>query len=145
MNPGQPPVTFDDDNPEWTDEDVARARPAAELPPEVLAAFPSSEKSFSPVAYPAVIERGMDGFGVFFPDLPGCVSAGDTQAEAFANAGEALKLHLAGMQDDGTPFPPASALYKIKIDAAVDEVMRVTVFVPLAAPAIVRDEEAGSR
>jgi uncharacterized protein (DUF4415 family) len=31
---------FDDDNPEWTDEDFARARPAADvLPPEVLAAF----------------------------------------------------------------------------------------------------------
>lgn len=47
-----PPVVFDDDNPEWTDADFARARPAAEvLPPEVLAAFgkprgrpPGSEK-----------------------------------------------------------------------------------------------------
>lgn len=35
-----PPVVFDDDNPEWTDEDFARARPAGEvLPPEVIAAF----------------------------------------------------------------------------------------------------------
>ena len=35
-----PPVVFDDDNPEWTEEDFARARPAAEvLPPEALAAF----------------------------------------------------------------------------------------------------------
>lgn len=36
----KPPVVFDEENPEWTDEDFARARPAAEvLPPEVLAAF----------------------------------------------------------------------------------------------------------
>jgi uncharacterized protein (DUF4415 family) len=41
-----PPVTpddapFDEDNPEWTDEMFARAKPAHEvLPPEVLAAFP---------------------------------------------------------------------------------------------------------
>jgi uncharacterized protein (DUF4415 family) len=35
-----PPVVFDDDNPEWTEEDFARARPAAEvLPAEVIAAF----------------------------------------------------------------------------------------------------------
>lgn len=35
-----PHVAIDDDNPEWTAEDFARARPAAEmLPPEVLAAF----------------------------------------------------------------------------------------------------------
>ena len=40
MASDKPPVVFDDDNPEWTEEDIARARPAAEvLPPEVLAAF----------------------------------------------------------------------------------------------------------
>jgi len=34
------PVVFDDDNPEWTGEDFARARPAGEaLPAEALAAF----------------------------------------------------------------------------------------------------------
>jgi len=33
------PVEFDEDNPEWTKEDFARARPASELPPEVAAAF----------------------------------------------------------------------------------------------------------
>lgn len=36
----EPPVVFDDDNPEWTDEDFARARPAAEvLPGKVVAAL----------------------------------------------------------------------------------------------------------
>lgn len=39
MNSRKPPAGFDD-NPEWTEEDFARARPASEvLPPEVLAAF----------------------------------------------------------------------------------------------------------
>jgi uncharacterized protein (DUF4415 family) len=33
-------VIFDDDNPEWTAEDFARAKPAREmLPPEILAQF----------------------------------------------------------------------------------------------------------
>jgi uncharacterized protein (DUF4415 family) len=35
-------VVFDDDNPEWTEEDFARARPASELPPHILAAFPKT-------------------------------------------------------------------------------------------------------
>ncbi len=36
----QRPVVFDEDNPEWTEEDFARARPAHEvLLPEVIAAF----------------------------------------------------------------------------------------------------------
>ncbi len=34
------PVVFDDENPEWTEADFARARPATEvLPAEVIAAF----------------------------------------------------------------------------------------------------------
>ncbi len=36
----KPKPDLNDDNPEWTAEDFARARPAADiLPPEVLAAF----------------------------------------------------------------------------------------------------------
>lgn len=31
---------FDHDNPEWTEEDFKKARPASELPPEILRAFP---------------------------------------------------------------------------------------------------------
>ena len=34
------PVVFDDDNPEWTEADFARARPASEvLPPAIAAAL----------------------------------------------------------------------------------------------------------
>ncbi len=33
-------VVLDEDNPEWTEEDFRHARPASELPPQVLAAFP---------------------------------------------------------------------------------------------------------
>ena len=29
-----------DDNPEWTEDDFARAHPASDLPPEILAQFP---------------------------------------------------------------------------------------------------------
>ena len=40
MSDLQPPPPDYDDNPEWTDEDVARARPADEvLPPQVVAAL----------------------------------------------------------------------------------------------------------
>jgi len=33
-------ATFDSENPEWTREDFKKARPASELPPEALKAFP---------------------------------------------------------------------------------------------------------
>ncbi|MEO6015553.1 MAG: BrnA antitoxin family protein [Devosia sp.] len=37
----RPEVVFDDDNPEWTEQDFKDARPAEEvLPPHILKAFP---------------------------------------------------------------------------------------------------------
>ncbi|AMJ61681.1 BrnA antitoxin family protein [Bosea sp. PAMC 26642] len=37
-------IVFDDDNPEWTEEDFRTARPGWELPPEILAAFPNTKR-----------------------------------------------------------------------------------------------------
>ena len=42
-------------------------------------------------------DRGTS-YGVSCPDLPGCISAGDTMDEALANAAEALAGHLALMR-----------------------------------------------
>ena len=44
-------------------------------------------------------------YGVSFPDVPGCISAGDTFEEAVANAGEALAGHFAAMRADGEAIP----------------------------------------
>ena len=44
-------------------------------------------------------------YGVSFPDLPGCVSAGDSFEDAVANAIEALGLHVEGMREDGEEIP----------------------------------------
>lgn len=60
--------------------------------------------------YPALIEAAEPGgFGVSFPDFPGCVSAGATLDEAAQGAREALALHVEGMVEDGVPLPDASA------------------------------------
>src|SRR3569833_1554860 len=37
-------------------------------------------------------------YGVSFPDVPGCISAGDTFEEAVANAVQALAGHFAAMR-----------------------------------------------
>ena len=61
------------------------------------------------VTYFAVFEPGSDGvWGVYFPDLPGCISLGDTFESAVKNAEEALGLHLWGMQEDGDVIPSPS-------------------------------------
>lgn len=61
------------------------------------------------LTYLAVCESaGEKGYGVYFPDLPGCISYGENLADAQANAKEALELHIYGMQTDGEKIPKAN-------------------------------------
>lgn len=77
--------------------------------------------------YPAIIERGAAGFGVFFPDLPGCVSAGGTIQEAARNAEEALSGHLVTSSEHGDEIAEPSDLDDVKRDPDVDEAARILV------------------
>jgi len=46
------------------------------------------------------------------PELPGCVSAGDTQEEALENMRETIELYL---QPDPIPVKPGSIIQEIAI------------------------------
>lgn len=59
--------------------------------------------------YLVVMERTTTGYGVYIPDLPGCVSTGRTKAQAERNAREAIELHLEGLREEGQPIPKASS------------------------------------
>ena len=74
--------------------------------------------------YPAKITPDEDGFIVDFPDLPGCLTQGDTIEEAQANAAEALSGYLASVNDRGLEYNDPSNLtgddiYLIPVDADV--------------------------
>lgn len=77
--------------------------------------------------FPAIVDRGASGYGVTFPDLPGCTSGGDTVDDAVRSAEEALALHIRGMVEDGDPIPDSTPLDRIVRDPDVDEVARVLV------------------
>jgi predicted RNase H-like HicB family nuclease len=66
--------------------------------------------------YPIAIESGDDAtaFGVVFPDLPGCFSAGDSLVEAMVNAEEAAAAWIDATLDAGGVMPPASQLKFIR-------------------------------
>jgi predicted RNase H-like HicB family nuclease/DNA-binding XRE family transcriptional regulator len=54
--------------------------------------------------YPAVFEAVKDGgYVVYFPDLPGCHTQGDTVEDAYKYAKEALHLYIDDMSE--TPCP----------------------------------------
>lgn len=45
------------------------------------------------------------GYSVFVPAIPGCVTQGETVEEALAMAGEAARLLLTVMAEDGEELP----------------------------------------
>ncbi len=84
--------------------------------------------------YTAIVERAGSGFSVYFPDVPGCVSAGRTELEAFENAEEALSLHLAELVRTGEAVPERSAT--IPHDPEVEEFCRFIARVELPGKAV---------
>lgn len=86
--------------------------------------------------YPAIIERAGEGFSVFFPDLPGCTSAGRTEQEAALNAEEALAGHLIEVVRSGEELPDPSSLDAVERDLEIDEVARLLVRAELPGKAV---------
>ena len=77
-------------------------------------------------------------YGVSFPDLPGCATAGGDLDEARRFAEEALALHLTGMADEELPLPEPSDLETIMRDPENREAVAVLVPVKSPAPRTVR-------
>ena len=79
--------------------------------------------------YPAYFYFDADGISIEFPDLPGCLPCAHSEEEAFANAKEALGLHLYGMEQDGDTIPAPTPVSKLSPDEGGVIVM-VEVFMP---------------
>lgn len=69
------------------------------------------------VSFIAYIRKEADSdYGVEFPDVPGCVTAGRTLDEAIAMAQEALAGHLAALEEAGDVVPVPSSMEALKDD-----------------------------
>jgi predicted RNase H-like HicB family nuclease len=89
--------------------------------------------------YVAVIEKEEDSaFGVWFPDVEGCFSAGETMDEAVANAAAALRQHVEAVESAGRRVPAARSVDEVLSEADVvasAEAGAVLFAVPLLADA----------
>jgi predicted RNase H-like HicB family nuclease len=81
-------------------------------------------------------------YGVSFPDVPGCTSAGDTLDEALANAVDALSGHIRMMQADGEAVPAPRSLEDIAADPAIAKDMKGAI---ISAVPLVRDRGSTTR
>jgi predicted RNase H-like HicB family nuclease len=77
--------------------------------------------------YPAIVDRSESGFGISFPDFPGCIASGATVQDAAVNGEAALALHIDAMQGEGAALPPPSSLDDIEEVEGADDVARVLV------------------
>ncbi len=96
-------------------------------------------------SYIALLRKDKNSdYGVEFPDLPGCISAGGTLEEARQMAEEALAAHVAFLREDGDDMPPPSPLdviarrpeikdavpFLVELKEPSDKVIRINITVP---------------
>lgn len=92
------------------------------------------------LTYLAILEPSKSGgYGVFYPDLPGCISFGTDIEEAQRNAKEVLKLHIYGMEKERKELPVPSTFLSSE-DTNGRIVTPVKIF-----PDMVRNEMANKR
>ena len=57
------------------------------------------------LTYAVVFEQTPNNYCAYVPDVPGCVSVGDTWDEMQAMIREALAFHIADLLEQGAPLP----------------------------------------
>ena len=87
--------------------------------------------------YVAIVEDAgpNKAVGIWFPDLPGCFSAGDDIDEALRNAQEALALYADSRAKEGHALPVPRTVSALKNDPRVAADLREHTVALIALPA----------
>lgn len=60
--------------------------------------------------YAIVIEKANGNYSAYVPDLPGCITTGDSVASVEAEIRDAIRFHIDGLKEDGLPAPEATSI-----------------------------------
>ncbi len=89
--------------------------------------------------YAAVMEQtDAGGFGVWFPDFPGCISHAEDTLTAAQGARKALARRLEAMAQNGGPVPQPTPAEAVELADVPSYVFLVEADTPVAKPAYVR-------
>ena len=66
--------------------------------------------------YVIIYEKGNSSYGAYVPDLPGCITVGETLEETETLIQEAIEFHIEGLQEDGDDVPQPSLNLPIQYD-----------------------------
>lgn len=69
--------------------------------------------------FSVVIERDIDGYFAFCPELQGCYTQGNTYEEVLANIKDAIRLHIEDRLEGGEEIPQAESVSLTMMEVAV--------------------------
>ena len=71
------------------------------------------------VKYAVIFERAENNWAAYVPDLPGCMTTGQTLEETQVNIREAIRGHLETLREFGDPVPePSSVAGEVEVTSA---------------------------
>jgi predicted RNase H-like HicB family nuclease len=60
--------------------------------------------------YAVIIEQAENNYSAYVPDLPGCVTTGNSIGEIERNIREAIEFHIDGLREEGLAIPKPSTI-----------------------------------
>ena len=83
--------------------------------------------------YLGLVHKDPDSeYGISFPDVPGCISAGATMEELMGTGREALIFHLDMLERDSDPIPRARSYEELRTDATfLEDASDAVILVPI--------------
>lgn len=74
------------------------------------------EEGRNGMRYVSFIHRDEAGYGISFPDFPGCVAVAETADAVVRQGRKALAFHVEGLSEDGDSIPSPRSIEAIKGD-----------------------------
>jgi predicted RNase H-like HicB family nuclease len=69
--------------------------------------------------FSVVIEKDINGYFAFYPELQGCYTQGDTYEEVVENVRDAIRLHIEDRIESGEEIPQAESVSLTLMEVAV--------------------------
>ncbi len=69
--------------------------------------------------FSVVIEKDIDGYYAFCPELQGCYTQGDTYEETLENIKDAIRLHIEDRLETGEEIPQSESVSLTMMEVAV--------------------------
>jgi len=69
--------------------------------------------------FSVVIQKDVDGYFAFCPELQGCYAQGDTYEEAVKNIDDAIRLHVEDRLENGEEVSQAESVSLTSLEVAI--------------------------